>query len=89
MSKKTRSKKKTEKKNSAFLISSALSSVFHFPLSTYNLDFFRLLDVYTYGTLTICTEISVKIFREWNGTGIVFGIVNRNGIEVHHLQNTG
>ena len=87
MSKKTRSKKKKEKKIPHF--SSAFSSVFHFPLSTYNLDFFRLLVVYTYGALTICTEISVKIFREWNGTGIVFGTENRNGIEVHHLQNTG
>ena len=38
MPKKTRSKKKTKKKIPHF--SSALSSVFHFPLSTYNLDFF-------------------------------------------------
>ena len=38
MSKKTRSKKKTKKKIPHF--SSALSSVFHFPLSTYSLDFF-------------------------------------------------
>ena len=80
-------KKKTKKKIPHF--SSALSSVFHFPLSTYNLDFFRLLVVYSYGALTICTEISVKIFREWNGTGIVFGTENRHGIEVHHLQNIG
>ena len=87
MSKKTRSKKKNEKKIPHF--SSALSSVFHFPLSTYNLDFFRLLVVYSYGALTISTGISVNIFREWNGIGIVFGTENRNGTEVHHLQNTG
>ena len=49
---------------------------------------FRKLNLDTKsGALTICTEISVKNFRQ---ISLVFfcGTENRNGIELYHLQNT-
>ena len=61
-----KTEKKKRKKFRIFPVRLRRCFTFHLVLIIW---IFRLLVVYSYGALTFCTEISVKIFREWNGTG--------------------